>query len=40
VVLGAMGIKAENCAGHGFRIGAATTAATCGMLDSFIKTLG
>ena len=34
------GVQAANYAGHSFRIGAATTAATHGMVDSKIQTLG
>lgn len=34
------GIKEDNYAGHSFRIGAATTAAICGLPDSLIQTLG
>ncbi len=38
--LSSAGVKADHYAGHSFRIGAATMAATQGMLDSLIKTLG
>ena len=41
IALKSVGIEAEKFAGHSFRIGAAaTTAATCGMPDSLIQTLG
>ena len=36
----AAGLEAANYAGHSFRIGAATTAAQCGLPDSTIKMLG
>ena len=38
--LQAAGVDASLYAGHSFRIGAATTAAMCGIQDSLIKTLG
>ena len=38
--LAAVGYPAKDYAGHSFRIGAATTAARCGIQDSLIKTLG
>ena len=38
--LAATGINAENYTGYSFRIGAASTAAACGMPESLIKTLG
>ena len=38
--LQAAGVEASDYAGHSFRIGAATTAALCGVQDSLIKTLG
>ena len=37
--LEARGIRPSDYAGHSFRIGTATTAATCGMPDFLIKTL-
>ena len=38
--IGALGLNSQNYAGHSFRIGAATTAAECGLEDSVIKALG
>ena len=38
--LSAVGIKAEDYAGHSFRVGAATTATKKGIQDPLIKTLG
>ena len=38
--LSAAGLNPENYAGHSFRIGAATTAAACGVPVEVIKTLG
>ena len=38
--LQAAGVDSSQYAGHSFRIGAATTAALCGIQDSLIKTLG
>ena len=38
--LSMVGFKPEACAGHSFRIGAATTAAACGVPVEIIKTLG
>lgn len=40
VALDSVGIESQKYAGHSFRIGAATTAAQCGLPDSLIKTLG
>ena len=39
-VLARAGLKPEEYAGHSFRIGAATTAAVCGISVDTIKTLG
>ena len=39
-VLAQAGFKPEDYAGHSFRIGAATTAAACGIPADTIKTLG
>ena len=36
----AVGVNLSHYAGHSFRIGAATTAASCSLQDSLIKTLG
>ncbi len=38
--LSQIGLESSEYAGHSFRIGAATTAAECGMEDSTIKMLG
>ena len=40
LALQAAGVESSKYAGHSFRIGAATTAALCGLQDSLIKTLG
>ena len=40
VALDSLGIVSEHYSGHSFRIGAATTAAECGLQDSMIKALG
>ena len=39
-ILNAVGLQQDQYAGHSFRIGAATTAATAGVQDSTIQTLG
>ena len=38
--LGSIGVDVSCYSGHSFRIGAATTAASVGIEDSLIKTLG